>query len=229
MENAETTAESQRGKTDLTMRWLAACGILALVLDVLITVGLAALDPRYNHARQYISELGETGRPYAAVFNAWCFLYGVLFAGFAVSLGRGLNSRAVLIALLVVAASSVVSGAFPCDRGCACQTPTARVHLLIGYVVLPAIILAPFFAWFAMQGSAMWRGYRTFTLACAVLLLAGTLWLAACHFLGRQRDECAVGVAQRLITGIQYSWLVAVAVRLWRIAGQSEAKGFRPF
>jgi len=65
----------------------------------------------------------------------------------------------------------------------------------------------------------------SFTLASAVLLLAGTLWLAACHFVGRERDECAVGVAQRLITGIQYSWLVAVAVRLWRIAGQAQANG----
>jgi len=84
------------------------------------------------------------------------------------------------------------------------------------------------FAWFTMRGSAVWRGYRTFTLACAVLLLASTLWLAACHFLGHRRDECAVGVAQRLITVIQYSWLVAVAVRLWRIADQPEAKGEIP-
>jgi hypothetical membrane protein len=108
------------------MRWLAACGVAAPVVDVLVTAGLAARDPGYSHARQYISELGEAGRPYAAPFNAWCFAYGLLFAGFAVALGRGPGSRSVLTALLAVAAASIASGAFPCDPGCAGESPAAR-------------------------------------------------------------------------------------------------------
>ena len=204
----------------MTMKWLAACGIALLVLDVLLTIGLAALDPLYSHSRQYISELGEDGRPYAAVFNAWSLVYGLLFAGFAVSLGRGLNSWPVLIACLAIAACSVVTGAFPCDPGCACETPTSKVHMLTGYVSFPAIILAPLFAWFAMKGSAVWRGYRAITLASAILLMASSGWLVACHFLGREQEGCAVGVAQRLVVGILYTWMVAVAVRLWRLAGQ---------
>src|SRR5438093_804130 len=102
------------GYTDRAMGWLAACGVGTLILDLLITVGLAAIDPEYSHSRQYISELGEDGRPYAAVFNAWSLVYGLLFAGFAVALGRGLHSRTVLIACLAIAASSVVTGVFPC-------------------------------------------------------------------------------------------------------------------
>src|SRR5262249_55722924 len=84
------------------VEWLAACGVVAAALDVLVTAGLAALDPGYSHARQYISELGEPGRPYAAAFNAWSVAYGVLFAAFAVAAGRGLPSRSVLAALLAV-------------------------------------------------------------------------------------------------------------------------------
>src|SRR5262245_52325693 len=111
------------------MRWLAACGVVTSVLDMLVTLALAALDPQYSHSRQYISELGEVGRPYAALFNAWCIVYGVLFTGFAVALGRGLNSRLVLSALLAMAASSAAGGAFPCDPGCAGESPGARAHL----------------------------------------------------------------------------------------------------
>lgn len=209
-------AEGQQRTTDLTIRRLAAGAIAMVVLDVAFTVALAALDPNYNHWRQYISELGEEGRPYAALFNAWCLVYGLLFAGFAVALGRALKSHAVLIAPLIIAACSAASGLFPCDPGCACQTPIAQVHMLIGYVALPANILAPLLAWSAMKADAAWHGFRGFTLAVAFLLLASTLYLAACHFLGRERYECPVGLAQRLILGIQYVWIVAVAMQLWR-------------
>src|SRR5262245_24159985 len=96
---------------DVTMRCLAACGIVAPILDVLITVWLGALDPGYSQVRQYISELGEAGRPYAGVFSAWCFLWGLLFAGFAIALGRGLGGRNGAWlgpgALFIMAASSI--------------------------------------------------------------------------------------------------------------------------
>src|SRR5262249_55364137 len=157
---------------DVTTRWLTACGVVVPVLDVVITAWLGALDPGYSHARQYISELGEAGRPYAAVFNAWCLAYGLLFAGFAVALGRALGSRSVLIALPVVAAASIVGGVFPCDPGCAGRSPSARVHFLTGYVSLAAILLTPFLSWFAMRGNPAWRDYRAFTLTSGSLLVA---------------------------------------------------------
>lgn len=108
-------------RDDPTVRWLAACGILAPIIDVLITAWLGALNPSYSHARQFISEPGETGRPYAVVFSVWCVLWGLLFAGFAVALARGLGRRKGTWlgpgALLIVAASSIVVGFFPYDPG----------------------------------------------------------------------------------------------------------------
>src|SRR5262245_61030749 len=159
---------------DVTTRWLAACGVVVPVLDMVITAWLGALDPGYSHARQYISELGEDGRPYAAVFNAWCLAYGVLLAGFAVALGRGLGSGSVFIALLAVAAASIAGGVFPCDPGCAGRSPSARVHFLTGYVGLAAILLTPLLAWFAMRANPAWRNYRAFTLTSGSLLVAAT-------------------------------------------------------
>src|SRR5262249_37924107 len=152
--------------------------------------------------------LGEAGRPYAAVFNAWCLAYGLLFAGFAVALGRALGSRSVLIALLVVAAASIVGGVFPCDPGCAGRSPSARVHFLTGYVSLAAILLTPFLWWFAMRGNPAWRDYRAFTLTSGSLLVAAMGWLAACHYRGRRQAGCPAGVAQRLVLGVQYAWMV---------------------
>src|SRR5262249_14096753 len=121
---------------DVMMRWLAACGIVVPILDVLITAWLGALDPGYSHVRQYISELGEAGRPYAAVLTIWCLMWGILFAGFAIALGRGLGGRKGSWlgpgALLIMGASSIVVGVFPCDPGGTARTVSGQVHLFVG-------------------------------------------------------------------------------------------------
>lgn len=205
----------------MMVRWLAVCGIVTPVADLLVTAGLAALDPRYSHSRQYISELGAGGRPYAALFNVWCVVYGLLFAGFAIGLGRGLRSRAVLVSLLAVAAASAVAGVFPCDPGCAGSTPAAKIHILIGHVGALAGVLAPVLSWAAMRGRPAWRGYETFSLAAGVLLLVATGWLAAGYYSGGGQRWCPVGVAQRVLLAIQYGWMVVLAVRLWVLAGRA--------
>ena len=213
--------DSPQGQTGAAMRWLAACGIVTPVLDVLVTAGLAALDPGYSHLCHYISELGEDGRPYAAVFNAWCVAYGLLFAGFAVGLGRGLGSRPVSVALLTIAAASVAAGVFPCDPGCAGETPAAQAHFLTGYFGIAGITLAPFLSWAAMRGRPAWRGYAAFSLAAGVLLVVATGWLAVGYYAyaGRGPWWFPVGVSQRVLLGIQYGWMLVVAGRLWVLAG----------
>src|SRR5262245_21976177 len=148
-----------------SFRWFAACGVVVAVLDILVTVVLGAMDPQYSHSRQYISELGEEGRSYAALFNAWSVVYALLFTGFALAIGRGLNSWPLRSACLTIALCSVVTAVFPCDPGCAGETPAAIIHLLSGYVSLPAIILAPTLAWLAMKNNAAWRRYRPFTIS----------------------------------------------------------------
>jgi hypothetical membrane protein len=213
-------SNGQQTRIDRTARWLAACGVVTPILDVLVTVKLAALDPSYSHAQQYISELGEAGRPYAAVFNSWCGVYGLLFGGFALAAGRGLRSRAVLAVLLAIAVVSVVGGIFPCDPGCLGESPAAQVHMLAGHVGLVAIFLSPLLSWFAMRKSAAWRGYQTFTLTCGVLLVGASGWLGACHYLGGGHERCPLGTVQRLILGIQYLWMVVIAMQLWRLACQ---------
>ena len=88
--------------------------------------------------------------------------------------------------------------------------------MLSGYVSLAAILLAPLLAWSAMQGKATWRRYRGPTLATAALLLAAALWLAACHFSGQPRDECPVGLAQRLLICVLDLWIVSLSIGLWQ-------------
>jgi hypothetical protein len=163
-------------QVNVAMRWLSACGVIAPILDVLIMIWLGSLDPNYSHARQYISELGEAGRPYAAVFTAWCLLWGLLFAGFAVAMRRGLGEHKGAWlgpgAVFLMAAISIVVGLFPCDPGCAGRTVSGQVHQIVGgWLGTPATILVPLLSWVGMRRDEAWRGYRALTL----ILLANSL------------------------------------------------------
>lgn len=214
------------GKPALTMRWLAAGGVAAPILDVLISAWLAALDPNYCHVQQFTSELGETGRPYGTVFSAWCVAFELLFAGFAVALACGLDrQRGWWLgpgALLVVAISSVLCGVFPCDEGCAGRNVSGHVHRFVGEIATVGVVLAPFLAWVGMCGNEAWHGCRALTLAVAGLLTVVGGWLAVCHDADLGRSSCALGAVQRLFLGILYVWVEVVAIRLWRLGAASE-------
>jgi len=203
-------------------RWLAVMGIVTPILDVLVIVWLAALDSGYSHTRQYISELGETGRPYAAVFSAWCILYGLLFVGFAVALRRGLNARKRSWlgpgAFLVMAVGSILTGFLPCDPGCHGTTFVASAHILVGEIATVAIVLAPILTWIGMRRNDGWQGYQRITLAASALLLVIAGWMAVCFYGSVERSTCALGAAQRLFYGVLYVWVEVVAIRLCRMA-----------
>ena len=55
-------------------RFLAACGICGPVLYALVVLILGALTPGYSQAAQLMSELGESGAPYALAMNIGGFL-----------------------------------------------------------------------------------------------------------------------------------------------------------
>jgi hypothetical membrane protein len=228
--NQSGSVEDHGLEGDPTIRRLAAGGVVAPILDVLLTAWLGALDADYSHVRQYISELGETGRPHATLFSAWCVGWGVLFAGFAVALARGLDGRKGSYlgpgALLVAAACGILSGFFPCDPGCVGETVSAQVHILVGEIATAALVTAPFLVSIGMRGNEAWRGYRALTLGAGVLLAAIAAWLAICHYAGLGRADWALGCAQRVFLGILYVWVEVLAIRLWRLgAARRRAPG----
>jgi len=215
---------NDRSRQIAAMRFLAALGIATPILDVVVSATLAALDPNYSHLRNFLSELGEEGRPYAAAFNVWCVIYGLMFAGFAIALGRALQSWSVAAALLAIAILSAASGAFPCDPECKGTTWTAKVHMAIGHFGVPAMVLAPFVCWRVMRERPEWRSYGAFSFGVGVLMAVAAAWLAAGFYTGQHAWWCPMGLAQRTLLGIQYVWLVVVAVRLLASIGREELK-----
>jgi hypothetical membrane protein len=206
---------------NVSTQWLATCGIVMPIVDVLITIWLASLNPGYSHSRQFISELGETGRPYAFLFSLWSFLYGGLFAAFSVALHRSFERqngfRLGLTALLVVAASSAAGGFFPCDEGCSAGTLSGQIHIAAGSISLIGTLVAAFLTYSAMARSELWRNYSRFTLAVAILLSSLSVWLTLCYFVGLTPH--LAGVVQRAFAVVLYAWIEVLSFRLWAMAG----------
>jgi len=214
---------NDRSRQIAAMRFLAALGIVTPILDVVVSASLAALDPNYSHVRNFLSELGEEGRPYAAAFNVWGVIYGLMFAGFAIALGRALQSWSVAAALLAIAILSAASGAFPCDLECKGVAWTAKVHLAIGHFGVPAMVLAPFVCWRVMRERPKWRRYGAFSFGAGILMAVAAVWLAAGFYSGQHTRWCPMGLAQRTLLGIQYLWLAVVAGRLCVLIGRESA------
>jgi hypothetical membrane protein len=202
------------------VKWAALCGSAMVIMDVAITIWLASLNPGYSHWRQFISELGEPGRPFAWLFTVWSVLYGILFAVFSVgllkSLDRQTGARPGGLALLAFAAGNVAGGIFACDPACTGHTLSAKLHIAAGAINLSAICLGPFFLARAMSTSPTWRGYQGLTLAVGCSLCFLSLWLALSYFMGV--TSSSAGAVQRALMIVLYVWIVALCPPLWRAA-----------
>ena len=125
-----------------------AC-LAVMVLMVLIA---GALTPEYNHATQFISELGARGAPQEWGVRLLGFLpAGLLLLAFCSlaysALPRSRTTALGLLGLALFAAGYVIAAAFPCDLGCRPVNPSTSQQIhnaggLIGYLVAPAFLFA---------------------------------------------------------------------------------------
>jgi len=204
-------------------RGLLWCGIVAPVADMALIAFFASLHPDYDHVRQLMSELGETGRPYASAVNVWFSVGSLLLVGFGVGLATALPgtmaSRAGVLLYVIWAALGVVVGFFPCDPGCRGQTPSAWVHLVLGGVASICILPVPTLVWLAVRRDAAWKGHGWFTLAVQFLAVVLAIALAAADYeayVAIQPLRELAGLIQRLNWLLYYGWTVTLAAILLR-------------
>ncbi|MEN5231299.1 DUF998 domain-containing protein [Brevundimonas naejangsanensis] len=106
-------------------------GLLALVVSV---VWGGAVYPGYDHARQFMSELGATGSVTGLMVNRWGFIpNGVLVAIFCLlsawSLRRSAIATTACLFLAVNGVGMAFAGIYPCDFECSRSDPTIAAEL----------------------------------------------------------------------------------------------------
>lgn len=190
-------------------------GLLGVAWVIALTVIGGAAYPGYDHAAQYISELGARGAPHAALVNFAGFLpAGLLLCTFAVlawkALPRSTSATLGFLGLLLYAVGYVGAGFFPCDAGCRPDEPSLT-HLLHTGIGLAGYLLAPLTLLLLSQASRHWPGagsLRVLALAAAPIALAGLLGLSP--------DSSIAGLAQRALEGSVLAWIAVAAGYLRR-------------
>jgi hypothetical protein len=189
---------------------LAIAGVaIALIFPL---VG-GAFHPDYDHARQFISELGANGEPNAQLVNYFGFLpAGLLLTLFPLfawrALPRAFLTTVGLAGVALYSIGYVAATFFPCDAGCRPTEPGAIQVLhnllgLAGYLIAPATLFV--LAWQARR----WPKARIVSLVGVAGGVAASIGLVSLS----PESEFA-GVSQRLIEGGMLAWILACGLYL---------------
>ena len=191
---------------------LLTLGVAAPILAFVSVIAATLSYPGFDHARQYLSELGGATADYPLIFNMGVLAAGVLTAvagvGFALAVYLLVRSRvsAVLVGVLFVLAGVglVVSSLF--------VWPDPR-HMAISLGL--GIQLAPVFLIFALRGDLETRRLKRFL--AAVFLAMAVLTVVTKHlvFPGTVND-LNVGYWERAFALVLVGWVGVCAHLLKR-------------
>jgi hypothetical membrane protein len=189
------------------------CGVLGALWVLALVLYGGATFPGYDHATQFISELGATGAPQGQ-FVSWAgFLpTGVLVCSFAVlgwlAAPKSVWSAIGFVGVFLFAFGYAGSAFFPCDYGCRPEEPTfsQTMHYLLG---LPGYFLAPLTLARLGVAARNWpkaRHINVLGFVCATTALIALAFLSP--------DYEYVGVAQRVLEASMLIWVAACALYL---------------
>ena len=217
-----TSAEPASGSAP--RRALALIGVVGPVGYLVLVTVLGMLWDGYDPIRDTQSELGAVDAPYRLVMNLAGFMgLGISILAFAAAYWFLLPpSRAKTLAtgLLVLAGVGMgVVGFFPCDAGCVDMTVTGRLHSLFsmpGAIGLPAA---------AMVSALVFRRDGRFGEAWSV----GSFWLGLAALVSGPLIAAELvggvnGLVQRAAMWVPLVWVMAVSIRLYRLARPATAQ-----
>ena len=160
------------------MRTLVLAGIAGPIVFVSAVLAAAAGHPGYSHIANFMSELGATGAPRAAVMNYVGFVpAGMLLAAFAISLMRTLpRSPLIAVGIVLVTLFGVgvfAAGVFSCDLGCPTIGGTLenQIHNAIGPTAFLCLIAGTGVLGWKFRQLPDWRRLSAYSLVTSAVAL----------------------------------------------------------
>jgi len=208
---------------------LAACGVIAPLLFVVLVLVAAGQYDGYNHAEQAISELGGAGADESIVQNTNFFIVGVLIMAFAGGLCGGIRhtgaSRLGPLLIVIFALSAGVGNALlPCDPGCEFESTKGSLHNITGLAGFLSAVAGMLLISGGLKQDERWRSLHPYTLVTVVAALVSlAVWIGS-----KANDlESVDGLLQRIFLGIWLLWIEVMALRLLWISRSREIVGGR--
>lgn len=195
----------------LTVTGVAAISVPVLMWTAFITVAL--MRPDYNPITQIASRLGESGSPYALLFNIVHFLLPglllILFAvGLALALGEQGSGKAAAGLVALAGLSVLLSGIFTLNPTSDIQS---AIHENLGMPFFLGIPLAALLMGHALE-KARSQSLGKFSRNLGILLLV----LAAVYILFMHSAAVPDGLFQRVYLSVVHVWLVVSGIWLLR-------------
>jgi hypothetical membrane protein len=194
-------------------RHLLAAGIAVPVIYYVNLLVCSLLYPGYDHARQWVSELGSASARYPAVFNTSIAVLGVLGVASGPGFGWALRRRgagrvvSVLVALLVAGfgVAMVMGGLFP--------MPDPRHN---GFGLAVGLLLAPpLMAWGLRRRPEL----RWLRILLAVNFVVMTALFVILMGVGSLVTRANVGLWQRAFSLAMFPWL---GIAAWALLPRRE-------
>ena len=193
-------------------RWLLRIGMAAPIVAFVAVAAATLAYPGFNHARQYLSELGGAGARLPQIFNGGVTVSGLgaivagLGFGFAVSALGGARIAAILISLSfgLAGAGMIVASLYP--------WPDPR-HLAINLGL--GIQLAPLLLLWGLARVPDMRQLRRFLLVVFIVMAALTVLTKHLIFKGLVNDA-NVGWWERAFATVLVGWTGIAAYALER-------------
>lgn len=199
-------------------RWTAACGILAVVLNVAAVVALADQPNAYQPGELEAWRQQAVAHPWASTISAWTFTVGlVLLAAFALGVAatRATQSQgAAWTASILVAAGALLDAAgTPLVVGVVTQlaqdASAGRALLAVTLhldATFNALLGLGLLLWaYALKGTTAWRGLAAVAGAMSLVVAA--------------QGQSAWAARMLAVAGpLWLTWVIWTAVVLWRDA-----------
>ncbi|MDP3401107.1 MAG: DUF998 domain-containing protein [Brevundimonas sp.] len=182
---------------------VAGLGILAIAV-----VWAGSVYPGYDHARQFMSELGASGAVTGAEVSRWGFVpNGLLITVFSVLAAWILRRSALAVTACLLLAGNGIgmtgAGIYPCDFECSRSDPSAAalLHDLFGGLgYLNAIVGVGLAALWARQSEAPWLAP----------LGVGVLIVSLVGFYGVVAEVALMGLFQRAMEAALAVFMLAL-------------------
>ncbi len=196
---------------------LLRLGFIAPIGFALAVIVLGYLTPGYSHVYHTISELGETGAPYASTASAVFILTGLMLATFGYTfrarlIESGAGSLSGLCIILYAILDFVGSGVFPVDPGGAANTTTATIHVYMTLAGELAALAMPNAFLADTEGLEGWDALKRISKAVFIISIPAAAYLV----LNIQRNipgmnNTPIGLAQRIIITIFLGWIATAS------------------
>jgi hypothetical protein len=209
-------------------RWrepLLACGILAGVLYVAMTLFVGMLWDDYSTADQTISELSAIGAPTRSLWTVLGTIYSALMMAFGWIVWKSAPYRALRIAGALLLMQAVFGVFWPPMHQRAVLAADGATITDTLHIVWTVVTSLFFMVALGFGAAALGKRFRVYTLVTMAIVFACGAWTGTyAPAIQANTPTPWVGVWERLNTNVFMLWVVVLAVMLLRTGTSTELR-----